>query len=183
MRLSGRVRVLVYNTDDVDPATLPDSVLDLTDPAYSGKVAVAPANGSFQDFVSAMRVQQGDDAAAGEEKPYHIADDGTVDWATFSGYRRYNSVCNTCHGFDGTGSSFGPALVDSLKRLNHDQFTEIVVNGKTEVNTAVQKKMPSFGTDPNVMCYLDDIYAYLKGRSDGGIGGGRAGEMNASLAG
>lgn len=62
--LSGRVRVLVYNTDQVDPATLPDSVLDLTAGEYRGKVGVAPQNGSFQDFVSAMRVQQGDDATA-----------------------------------------------------------------------------------------------------------------------
>lgn len=60
--LTGRVRVLVYNTNQVDPATLPDSVLDLTAPEFRGKVAVAPTNGSFQDFVSAMRVQLGDDA-------------------------------------------------------------------------------------------------------------------------
>jgi methanol metabolism-related c-type cytochrome len=112
-------------------------------------------------------------AAAQEDKPYHIAEDGTVDWPTFSGFRRYNSVCHTCHGPDGVGSTFAPALVDSLKRLTYEQFTEIVVNGKQEVNTAVQKKMPSFGTDPNVMCYLDDIYAYLKARSDGVVGRGR----------
>jgi iron(III) transport system substrate-binding protein len=60
--LSGRVRVLVYDTDEVDPTTLPDSVMDLTAPEFRGRVAVAPNNGSFQDFVSAMRVQQGDDA-------------------------------------------------------------------------------------------------------------------------
>jgi iron(III) transport system substrate-binding protein len=59
--LSGRVRTLVYNTDLVDPAELPESVLDLTEPEYRGQVAVAPTNGSFQDFVSAMRVQLGDD--------------------------------------------------------------------------------------------------------------------------
>ena len=112
-------------------------------------------------------------AAAGEDKPYKIAQDGTVDWATFSGFRRYNSVCHTCHGPDGVGSTFAPALVESLKRLTYEQFTETVVNGKTEVNTAVQKKMPSFGTDPNVMCYLDDIYTYLKARSDGVVGRGR----------
>mgnify|MGYP003576228974 FL=1 len=45
-----------------------------------------------------------------------------------------------------------------------------MLNGKQEVNTAVQKKMPAYGTDPNVMCYLDDIYAYLKARSDGVAG-------------
>ncbi|MFC5380719.1 iron ABC transporter substrate-binding protein [Aquipuribacter nitratireducens] len=61
--MSGRVRTLVYDTDAVDPADLPDSVLDLTDPQYAGRVAVAPSNGSFQDFVTALRETQGDDVA------------------------------------------------------------------------------------------------------------------------
>lgn len=59
--LSGRVRTLVYNTDLVDPADLPASVLDLTGEAYAGRVALAPTNGSFQDFVTVMRDQLGDD--------------------------------------------------------------------------------------------------------------------------
>lgn len=122
----------------------------------------------------AVLAQAQETAAAGEEeKPYRVAEDGTVSWPVFSGFRRYNSVCHTCHGPDGAGSSFAPALVDSLKRLNHEQFMDIVVNGKTEVNTASQRKMPAFGLDPNVMCYLDDIYAYLKARSDGVVGRGR----------
>lgn len=62
--LSGRIRVLVYNRDLVDVADLPASVVDLTDPSYAGQVAVAPANGSFQDFVTAMREISGDDAAS-----------------------------------------------------------------------------------------------------------------------
>src|SRR5690606_16321628 len=61
--LSGRVRTLVYNTDLVDPATLPDSVLDLTDEEYAGQVALAPTNGSFQDFVTVLRVELGEDEA------------------------------------------------------------------------------------------------------------------------
>jgi iron(III) transport system substrate-binding protein len=61
--LTGRVRVLVYDTGRVDPDTIPPSVLDLTDPAFRGRVAVAPSNGSFQDFVTAMRAELGDDAA------------------------------------------------------------------------------------------------------------------------
>ncbi len=60
--ITGRVRVVVYNSDLVDPADLPSSVLDLTDPVYAGRVAVAPGNGSFQDFVTAMRNELGDDA-------------------------------------------------------------------------------------------------------------------------
>lgn len=59
---SGRQRVLVFNTDLVDPADLPSSVFDITDPAWRGRVGVAPSNGSFQDFVTAMRATEGDDA-------------------------------------------------------------------------------------------------------------------------
>ncbi|MCY3952088.1 MAG: extracellular solute-binding protein [bacterium] len=60
--LSGRRRVLVYNPDLVAEADLPDSVLDLTDPDYAGRVGVAPGNSSFQDFITAMRFRSGDDA-------------------------------------------------------------------------------------------------------------------------
>jgi iron(III) transport system substrate-binding protein len=62
--MSGRIRTLVYNSDLVDPATLPASVLDLTDERFRGQVALAPANGSFQDFVTALRETQGDDVAS-----------------------------------------------------------------------------------------------------------------------
>lgn len=111
--------------------------------------------------------------AADEEKPYHIAADGTVDWTVYNGFRRYNGICYVCHGPDGEGSSFAPSLVDSLKTLSFDQFMNTVVNGKETVNTASEKKMPALGTDPNVMCYINDIYAYLKARSDGAVGRGR----------
>lgn len=59
--LSARQRVLVYNEELVDEADLPDSVLDLTDEAYAGDVALAPTNGSFQDFVTAMRQLEGEE--------------------------------------------------------------------------------------------------------------------------
>jgi methanol metabolism-related c-type cytochrome len=104
---------------------------------------------------------------------FNIAPDGTVDWYTYSGYRRFNSECEVCHGFDGLGSTFAPSLVDSLKTLGYSDFTTIVVGGRKDVNTANEKVMPSFGTDRNVMCYLDDIYVYLRARSDGKLGGGR----------
>ncbi|HYD09625.1 MAG TPA: iron ABC transporter substrate-binding protein [Acidimicrobiales bacterium] len=61
--LSGRVRVLVYNTDDVAADELPGSVFDLVGEEYAGRVGLAPSNGSFQDFVTAMRADVGDDAA------------------------------------------------------------------------------------------------------------------------
>jgi iron(III) transport system substrate-binding protein len=58
--VTGRSRVLAYNVDMVPKADLPASVLDLTDPRWRGKIGVAPTNGSFQAFVTALRVQHGD---------------------------------------------------------------------------------------------------------------------------
>lgn len=60
---TGRVRVLAYNTDLVDPAELPSSVTELTDPVWEGRVGWAPTNGSFQAFVTALRVGEGDEVA------------------------------------------------------------------------------------------------------------------------
>jgi len=62
--ITGRVRVIVYNSELVDAADLPSTVLELTDPRYSGQVGVAPENGSFQDFVTAMRSELGEEATA-----------------------------------------------------------------------------------------------------------------------
>ena len=59
--LSGRSRVLAYDSQQVQPADLPASVFDLTDPAYRGKVGFAPTNASFQSFVTGMRVTAGDE--------------------------------------------------------------------------------------------------------------------------
>ena len=59
--MSGRVRVIVYNRDLVDPAELPASVFELTDERFRGRVGVAPSNSSFQDFVTAMREIHGDE--------------------------------------------------------------------------------------------------------------------------
>jgi iron(III) transport system substrate-binding protein len=61
--VSGRVRVVAYNPDLVPAAQLPASVDALTDGAWKGKVGWAPANGSFQLYVTALRKVKGQDAA------------------------------------------------------------------------------------------------------------------------
>jgi len=104
---------------------------------------------------------------------YYIQGDGTVDWYTYSGFRRYHSECHVCHGPDGLGSSYAPNLTESLKRLDYTQFMEVVVNGRKVVGGGKESVMPSFGDNQNVMCYIDDIYDYLKARSDDKLGRGR----------
>ncbi len=59
---SGRSRVIVYNTDELSEDEVPDSVLDLTDPKWKGRIGIAPTNASFQAFVTAMRLSEDDDA-------------------------------------------------------------------------------------------------------------------------
>ena len=59
--VTGRSRVIVVQPDLVDPA--PASVLDLTADAYEGSIGWAPANASFQSFITAFRVSRGEAAA------------------------------------------------------------------------------------------------------------------------
>jgi iron(III) transport system substrate-binding protein len=59
--ISGRARVVVYNTDRLKPEDLPADIADFTDPKWSGRIGWAPTNGSFQAMVTAMRVQWGED--------------------------------------------------------------------------------------------------------------------------
>ena len=107
---------------------------------------------------------------------YKIAPDGTVDWYTYSGYRRYHSECHVCHGPDGMGSSYAPALKDSLKTMSYADFLSIVASGRKNVTTASENVMPAFGTNPNVACYMDDIYVYLRARANDAWGRTRPGK-------
>jgi methanol metabolism-related c-type cytochrome len=104
---------------------------------------------------------------------YKIAKDGTVDWGTFIGYLRYNDTCMRCHGPDGAGSSYAPALTPVLSQIDYSQFIADAAAGIKSVNTAQQLVMPAFGEDKNVMCFIQEIYTYLRARSTGALGRGR----------
>jgi len=96
---------------------------------------------------------------------FKIGSDGTVDWYTYSGYRRYHSDCHVCHGPDGEGSTYAPALKNSVKTLGYGDFIGVVAGGRKNVSSSQDNVMPSFGDNPNVACYMDDLYIYLRARS------------------
>jgi methanol metabolism-related c-type cytochrome len=96
-----------------------------------------------------------------------------VDWGTWQGFRRYHDACHVCHGPNALGSSFAPALKDSLKTMDYSTFVATVSGGKKENKGGTLFVMPSFGEDRNIMCYLDDIYTYIKARSTDAMPPGR----------
>nr|WP_239450584.1 c-type cytochrome, methanol metabolism-related [Loktanella sp. S4079] len=128
------------------------------------------------------------DAAYSEDGRYYTEEDiptfnineaGEVDWLTYSGFRRYHSECHVCHGPEGEGSTYAPALKNSALEMDYYDFVDVVVNGRQRINAAENSVMPAFGDNPNVMCYLDDIYVYLKARGVEAVPRGRPGAKEA----
>ena len=88
-------------------------------------------------------------------------------WLT-RGYRAF-SQCQVCHGLDGSGSTIGPSLLDKLEEIDHARFMEVVIKGMQGPIGI----MPGWENNPNVMKYVDQLYAYLKARSDRVLPGGK----------
>jgi mono/diheme cytochrome c family protein len=101
--------------------------------------------------------------AADTAPPYTVVAGSKVDPATLDGWRTWRALaCERCHGTQQEGL-VGPSLVESLKRLSKQQFEQTVLQGR------VDKGMPNFGGSKMVTQNIEQLYAYLKGRSDGAI--------------
>jgi mono/diheme cytochrome c family protein len=94
---------------------------------------------------------------------YKVVDGYKVDAETMKGFRTWRAAaCDRCHGANQEGL-VGPSLITSMKTLTKEEFVITVTNGRLE------KGMQSFGNSPQVMENMNQLYAYLKGRSDGAI--------------
>lgn len=101
--------------------------------------------------------------ATSATKPYTVVDGYKVDPNTLQGFRTWRSAaCDRCHGASQEGL-VGPSLINSLKTLTKDEFVQAVSKGRP--NT----QMVAFSGNAEVMKNMDQLYAYLKGRSDGAI--------------
>jgi methanol metabolism-related c-type cytochrome len=136
--------------------------------AMASAVGVARADGSGDP--AAVSQEDGKYLDKEGSPTYKIQEDGTVDWYTYSGYRRYHSECHVCHGPDGMGSTYAPALKDSLKTMSYGDFLGVVAAGRKNVTSSQDNVMPAFGSNQNVACYMDDLYVYLRARANDAIG-------------
>ena len=98
-----------------------------------------------------------------QDKLYTVVDGYKVDAETMKGFRAWRAAaCDRCHGANQEGM-VGPSLIERLKTLPKEEFVTTVTKGRLE------KGMQSFGNSPVVMDNMNQLYAYLKGRSDGAI--------------
>lgn len=98
------------------------------------------------------------------DKPYQVID-GKIDANTFEGWRNFRGGgCGTCHGGSGQGGVAPNLTLSLVEKIDKARFVETVTNGRSST------LMRPFKTNPRVMDNLDNIYAYLKARSDGVLG-------------
>jgi hypothetical protein len=94
---------------------------------------------------------------------YRVVDGNHVDPHTYKGWETWRAMdCERCHGPEQQGL-VGPSLIEKLKILSKEQFHGIMQHG------VVAQGMPDFGGVPLIQQHWQDLYAFLKGRSDGNI--------------
>lgn len=108
-----------------------------------------------------------DAGPSAQAAPYKVVGGDQVDEGTLKGWKTWRAMaCDRCHGPSQEGL-VGPSLVQSLKVLSKEEFKTTVLNGR------IEKGMPNFGGTPSVVENIDNLYAFLKGRSDGAINPGK----------
>lgn len=102
-------------------------------------------------------------ALADDKPPYTVVDGDKVDANTLAGWKTWRAMaCERCHGAQQQGL-VGPSLIDGMKKLSKDEFKTTIMEGRPGT------VMPPFKESKSVVDNIDNLYAYLKGRSDGAI--------------
>ncbi|MDT8371710.1 MAG: c-type cytochrome [Gammaproteobacteria bacterium] len=154
-------QTIVADTAPADTATM-ESVVEDTATAVVDDVAEAIETVAEQ--VEAV-VDNNNKENEVEGALYSVVEGNKLDPNSYEGFKLYRNWCARCHGTYGQGM-VGPNLADSLKIISEKQFFDTVENGKT----GTIGSMPSWKANVQVMEGRDQLYAYLKARSDGAIG-------------
>jgi iron(III) transport system substrate-binding protein len=168
--VTGRARVLAYNTGVYTPEALPTSVFELTDEAYRGRVGWAPENASFQAFVTAMRVLEGEEAArawlegmiANEVQTYsnnssqlEALERGEIDLALVNHYYLYQFLSEQGEDFPVRNHFFSDADLGSLVNL-----AGVGILGTTDQADEAQQLVDYLLSDAVQQRFTDEIYEY-----------------------
>jgi mono/diheme cytochrome c family protein len=103
-------------------------------------------------------------------QPPNTVEGNRVDKATFNGWHIYRTeACGSCHGATGRGNVSNPNLLHSFKTLTKEHFRKALIDGRGI--------MYSFAGNKTVVDGIDDLYVYLKGRSDGTVPSGDLKEL------
>ena len=102
---------------------------------------------------------------------YHQAPRDTVSQAVYDGWKQFNLNCARCHGEDVQGTTIAPHLIVSLKPNGPINSKELFV--QTVCAGRPAKGMPAWCALGLEMDKINNIYQYVKGRSDAKIGPGR----------
>jgi len=132
-------------------------------PRFSFRWTVALVAGAVLALGAASAQDKPPAARGGGQPLYHVVDGYKVDANTMNGFRAWRAAaCDRCHGANQEGL-VGPSLIESLKTLSKEDFVKTVRDGRLD------KGMMSFASSKTVMDNIDNLYAYLKGRSNGDI--------------
>jgi len=170
-RDTGRVQAAESTKSAATPRPAPTAQQQTPAPQSSAQPR-APAPAQPQDTSKPAAAQQD---ATQQEAPlrdaYHQAPRDTVDQATYDGWKQFNLNCARCHGEDALGTTIAPHLILSLKPDGPINTKELFV--QTVCAGRPTKGMPSWCALGLDMGKINDIYLYVKGRSDAKIAPGR----------
>lgn len=135
---------------------------------------------------------------AEDKKPY-VMNNGKFDLYTHVGWKVFNMNCYGCHGVDAAGTDIAPHLTESLKSMTKNEFitkvltsyritigeNQIIGDDRMALRNAMLDEvlkqeraeqgeiiMPTWSRSPYVEPHVEDLYTYLKARSDGVLGVG-----------
>jgi mono/diheme cytochrome c family protein len=156
----------------VTPKPTPRPARTDTAASDTGKAAAARSDSSA--------AQQSSDSAAGSQTsqataplrdPYHQPPLDTVPQQVYDGWKQFNLNCARCHGEDAQGTTIAPHLIVSLRPDGPINTKEIFM--QTVCAGRPAKGMPSWCALGMEMSTIEEIYSYVKGRSDAKIHPGR----------
>ncbi len=140
-----------------------------TSAADTGAQKSASDTGAKQSSDSGA--QQSASADAPLRDAYHQPPRDTVSQEVYQGWKQFNLNCARCHGEDVTGTTLAPHLIMSLKPDGPINSKELFIS--TVCSGRPAKGMPAWCSLGLEMDKIQEIYSYVKGRSDGKLAPGR----------